>query len=210
MHTLFFEAKSYGCGTICAKGSNTSGLIQHMKTHHIKHYNETMKGSSPESNTNGCQDITSIFQLQEKQRYLGIGDAKELFKTVIALWMIDKGIPFSMVEEKTFGKMFEPLNNKATKIVNVDCKSICEVVMLHGRLAKEATQTEMEGQEVAWTRDHLTGHNDQIYSSVTAQFINANWSYVSCILNLKVFNGTATDEAVYNDRMCCRSFRATT
>jgi hypothetical protein len=61
--------------------------------------------------------------------------------------MIDKGIPFSMVEEKTFCKMFAPLNKKAPEIVNVDCKSICEVVMLHGRLAKEATQIEMEGHE---------------------------------------------------------------
>ncbi len=73
------------CGSICAKGGNTSGLIRHMKTHHIKHCKETMKGSFLESNTNGCQDITSIFQPQEKQRYLGIGDVKELFKTAVAL-----------------------------------------------------------------------------------------------------------------------------
>jgi hypothetical protein len=53
--------------------------------------------------------------------------------------MIDKGIPFSMVEEKTLRKMFEPLNKKAPEIVNVDRKSIYKVVMLHGRLAKEAT-----------------------------------------------------------------------
>jgi hypothetical protein len=83
-----------------------------MKTHNIKHYEETTKGSTLESNTNGCQDITSIFQPQEKQRYLGIGDAKELFKTAIALWIIDKGMPFSMVEEKTFRKMFEPRSKK--------------------------------------------------------------------------------------------------
>jgi hypothetical protein len=152
---LYFEATNYDCGTICAKGGNTSGLIRHMKTQHIKHYDETTKGSSPESNTNGWQDITSIFQLQEKQRYLGIGDAKELFKTAVASRMIDsKGIPFSMIEEKSFRKMFEPLNKKAPEIVNVDCKSICEVVMLHGRLAKEATRIEMEGQEVPWTTDH--------------------------------------------------------
>ncbi len=58
----------------------------------------------------------------------------------------------------------------------MDCKSICEVVMLHGRLAKEATGIEMEGQEVAWTTDHWTGPNDQTYSTVTVQFINANTS----------------------------------
>jgi hypothetical protein len=170
-----------------------------MKTHHIKHYDETTKGSSLESNTNGCQDITAIFQPQEKQRYLGIGGAKELFKTTVALWMFDKGMPFSMVEEKTFCKMFEPLNKKAPEIVNVDCKSIRKVVMLHGRLAKEATRINMEGQEVAWTTDHWTGPNDQTYSTVTAHFINTNWSNALCIFDLKVFKGTTTSEAVYND-----------
>ncbi len=195
---LCFEAKSYDCGTVCSKGGNTFGLIHHMRLHHPKHYDETMKGSLG-SETNGCQDITLIFQPQEKLRYLGIGDAKELFKTAVALWMIDKGIPFSMVEEKTFCKMFEPLNKKAHEIVDVDCKSIRKVVMRHGRLAKQATQIEMEGQEVAWTTDHWTGPNDQTYSTVTVHFISANWSHVSCILDLKVFKGTTMGEAVYND-----------
>jgi hypothetical protein len=86
-----------------------------------------------------------------------------------------------------------------------------EVVMLHGRLAKEATQTEMEGQEVAWTTDYWTGPNDQTYSTVTANFINANWSNVSYILDLKVFMVTTTAEAVYNDiAQVLQSFRATT
>jgi hypothetical protein len=159
-----------------------------------------MKGSLG-SKTNGCQDITLIFQSQEKPRYLGIGDAKELFKTAIALWVIDKGIPFSMVEEKTFCKMFEPLNKKAHEIVNVDCKSIREVVMRHGSLAKQATQIEMERQEVAWTTDHWTELNDQTYWIVTVHFISANWSHVSCILDLKVFKGTTMGEAVYNNIM---------
>ena len=60
-------------------------------------------------------------------------------------------------------------------------------------------QIEMEGQEVAWTTDHWTGPNDQTHSTVTAHFISANWSNVSCILDLKVFKGTTTGEAVYND-----------
>ena len=78
----------------------------------------------------------------------------------------------------------------------MDRKSICEVVMLHGRLAKEAIWIEMEGQEVAWTTDHWTGPNNQTYSTVTAHFINANWSNVSCILDLKVFKGTTMGKAV--------------
>jgi hypothetical protein len=71
--------------------------------------------------------------------------------------------------------------------------------MLHGRLAKEATWIEMEGQEVAWTTDHWTGPNDQTYSTVTVHLINGNWTNVSCILDLKVFKGTTMGEAVNND-----------
>ena len=192
---LCFNAKNYANGTIGLKGGNTSGLIRHMKLYHTKEYNETMKGNLESQ----CQDISLIFQLQEKQRYIGTGDAKELFKTAVSSWMIDKGIPFSMVEEKTFRKMFEPLNKKAAEIVNVDRRSIREVVVRHGRLAEESTQIEMEGQEVVWTTDHWTGPNDQTYSTVFAHFITANWSNVLCILDLKVFKGTTTGEAVYND-----------
>jgi hypothetical protein len=57
----------------------------------------------------------------------------------------------------------------------------------------------MEGQEVVWTTDHWTGPNNQTYSTVTAHFITANWINVSCILDLEVFKGTTTGEAVYND-----------
>jgi hypothetical protein len=83
-----------------------------MKTHHIKHYDELTKGSSLESNTNGCQDIISIFQLQEKQRYLGIGDAKELFKTTLALWVVDKGIPFLWLKRRHSVRCLNPSTRK--------------------------------------------------------------------------------------------------
>jgi hypothetical protein len=209
---LCFEAKNYDCGTICAKGGNTSGFIRHMKTHHIKHYNETMKGSSLESNTNGCQDITLIFHPQEKQRYLGIGDAKELFKTAIASWMIDKGMQFLEVEEKTFRKMFEPLNKKAPKIVNVDRKSTCEVVMLHGRLAKEATQIELEGQEVAWTKNHWTGQkmirHTQQQPRISSTPIGV--MYPASLISKSSWAPPQVKLYIMILRMCCRSFRATT
>ena len=104
-----------------------------------------------------------------------------------------------MVKENTFKKMFEPLNKKAHEIVNVDRKSIREMVMHHGRLAEQATQIEMEGQEGVWTTDHWKGPNYQTYLTVTVHFISANWSPVWCILDLKVFTGTTTGEAVYND-----------
>ena len=74
---------------------------------------------------------------------------KNVFKTAISLWMIDKGMPFSMVEEPTFRNMFDLINQKASVIFNVDRKSIREVVMMQGRLAEAATQIVMAGLEVA-------------------------------------------------------------
>jgi hypothetical protein len=197
---LCFKARKYSAGTICAKGGNTSGLIRHMKIHHMKLYKETMRGTlkvcSQAANT---QAITTLFQPEEKQKHVGTKDAKAVFKTAVASWIIDKGMPFSMVEEPTFRNMFESINQKASVIVNVDRKSICEVVMMQGRLAEAATQIVMAGQEVAWTTDHWTGPNDQTYSTVTAHFINSNWNLESCILDLKVFKGTTSGEAIYND-----------
>ncbi len=52
---------------------------------------------------------------------------------------------------------------------------------------------------MAWTTDHWTGSNDNTYSTLNLHFININWSSVSCILDLKVFKGTTTGEAVHND-----------
>jgi hypothetical protein len=37
-----------------------------------------------------------------KKSLLGTKDAKTLFKTIVALWMINKAIPFSMVEKPIF------------------------------------------------------------------------------------------------------------
>ena len=148
------------------------------------------------SKASNTQAITTLFQPEEKQKHVGTKDAKAVFKTAVASWIIDKGMPFSMVEEPTFGNMFESINQKASVIVNVDCKSIREVVMMQGRLAEAATQIVMAGQEVAWTTDHWTGPNDQTYSTVTAHFINSNWNLESCTLDLKVFKGTTSGEAI--------------
>ena len=156
----------------------------------------TLKVCSQAANT---QAITTLFQPEEKQKHVGTKDEKAVFKIAVALWIIDKGMPFSMVEEPTFRNMFESINQKASVIVNVDRKSISEVVMMQRRLAEAATQIVMAGQEVAWTTDHWTVPNYQTYSTVTAHFINSNWNLESCILDLKVFKGTTTGEAIYND-----------
>ncbi len=46
--------------------------------------------------------------------------------------MNNKGIPFSIVEEKTFRKMFEQLNKEEPKIDNVDHKSIVKLSCFMG------------------------------------------------------------------------------
>ena len=94
---LCFKARNYFAGPICAKGGNTSGLIRHMKIHHIKLYKETMRGTLKVcSQTANTQAITTLFQPEENQKHVGIKDAKTVFKTAVASWMIEKGMPFSI------------------------------------------------------------------------------------------------------------------
>jgi hypothetical protein len=71
--------------------------------------------------------------------------------------------------------------------------------MVLGRLAKAATDIEMTDREMSWTTDHWSGPNDQTYSTLTSHWIDELWEMESCVLDFKVFKGTTTGEAIYND-----------
>ena len=53
--------------------------------------------------------------------------------------------------------------------------------------------------ELSWTTDHWTGPNDTTYSTVTGHLITQDWRMEFPILDFKVFKGTTTCEATYND-----------
>jgi hypothetical protein len=114
-----------------------------------------------------------------------------------------------MFGKKSFRNMFLPMNKKADEIINIDRGAIREHVMEIGRLAVAATEAEMMDQEVLWTTDHWTGPNNQTYTTLTAHWIDELWNIESCMLDFKVFKGTTTGEAIYNDVICAlRKFQS--
>jgi hypothetical protein len=196
---LCFESHCYTRGTVSCKAGNTSGMKRHFMTHHRKEY-EAMQVKKPSSDqAKKAGSINRFYPLQQKDYFFGIEDIKRQFKVAVASWVVQEAVPISMVEAPSFRNMFEPFNKKASEITNVNRHTVREEIMTMGRYAWKATEIEMTGREVAWTTDHWTGPNDETYSTVTSHFINDNWTLESCCLDFKVFTGTTSGEAIYND-----------
>jgi hypothetical protein len=57
----------------------------------------------------------------------------------------------------------------------------------------------MKDCEVLWTTPHWNGPNDDMYSPVTAHFVHENWCLDLFCLDFKVFNGSKSRKAIYED-----------
>ncbi len=75
-----------------------------------------------------------------------------------------------------------------------------EEILTLGALAKRATKQEVGAHEGSWTTGHWTGCDDAIYSTTTFHYIK-KWSLCSIIVDFKVFHGTTSGEAIYNDQV---------
>lgn len=56
-------------------------------------------------------------------------------------------------------------------------------------------------REISYTTDHWTGPSDQTFSTHTAHYIDESWSWnlESCVIDFKVFKGSISGEAIYQD-----------
>ncbi len=197
---LCFEEHAYTRGTVALKSGNTSGLKRHFQTHHRSEFDKTQDTNRKVGVT--AQQSVAIghfFPNKQQEHYLGIQDIKNQFKLAAASWMVQEAVPLSMIEAPTFRKLFEPFNRKSSDITRVGRGAIREQIMTMGRYAWAATQIEMKGREVSWTTDHWTGPNDETYSTVTAHFVTETWVLDSCCLDFKVFKGSTSGEAIYED-----------
>ena len=93
------------------------------------------------------------------------------------------------------------LLTNALQIVNVDGYKIRERIMQLGKYAEDAMQLELKGNRLAWTSDHLTGPNDESYTTVTAHYISDSWKMKSACLDFKVFHGSPSGANIYEDIM---------
>jgi len=51
----------------------------------------------------------------------------------------------------------------------------------------------------SWTNDHWTGSDGLTYSTTTFHYIK-NWRLRSIVIDFKVFHGTTSGEAIFNDQ----------
>jgi hypothetical protein len=95
--------------------------------------------------------------------------------------------------------LFRPFHKEADKITDVPPNRVREEIFSLRALAKRATKLEVGAQKGSWTTNHWTGCNDTTYTTTTFHYIK-NWSLRNIIVDFKVFHGTTSGEAIYNDQ----------
>lgn len=185
------------CGTdISYKGPTTTGLNKHLKFIHHKVYAEMNKQKGACSNgSSSTQSITGFLG-----RKISVEDLKKQLIYRATNWVIDKCVPFTMLESPSFRAMFLPFHAAAHKITTISADRIREEIFNLGTLAKEAADIELALHMGSWTSDHWTGNDDATYTTTTFHTIK-NWKLCSIVVDFKVFHGTTTGEAIYNDQL---------
>ncbi len=113
---------------------------------------------------------------------------------------IEEGIPFCSFEQPLFLGLFTPLNHESGKIVKLQHHQVKDAVIETGDYAMEATKREVHNHNIAWTTDHWTDADKATYTTVTAHWIDEKaWSLRSTVLDFKIFEGSTTDERIYED-----------
>jgi len=96
--------------------------------------------------------------------------------------------------------MFRPFHKDAHLITSISADRVREEIFKLGSLAKKATTIEVAAHKGSWTNDHWTGKDDATYSTTTFHYIK-NWKLCNIVVDFKVFKGTTTGEAIYNDQV---------
>ena len=118
----------------------------------------------------------------------------------ITNWVVAKCMPFTVVESPEFRAMFRPFHQKADEITTISADRVREEIFKLGSLAKEATAIEVDVNKGSWTSDHWTGRDGFTYTTTTFHHVK-NWQIKSIMIDFKVFHGTTTGKAIYNDQL---------
>ena len=180
---------------ISIKGRSTTGLTKHLRYKHREEYESMNDNKADGSQTS----VANIFPKRVKEP--NIQERKMEFIYVVRNFIIEGCHPFSIVENSDFRNLFCPFHKDADKITNVARDRVREEIMSLGGLAIKATKLEVEKHKGSWTTDHWTGMDDATYTTTTFHFIDKDWQLQSQLVDFKVFHGTTTGEAIYNDQV---------
>jgi hypothetical protein len=140
--------------------------------------------------------VVGIFPRKAKD--MSIADIKVEYIHSVTNFIMAESQPFTIVASLEFCSLFCPFHKEADKITDVPPNQVREEIFSLGVLAKRATKLEVGAQKGLWTTDHWMGCNDATYTTTTFHFIK-NWSLRNMIVEFKVFHGTTSGEAIYND-----------
>ena len=185
--------------SISTKGRTTTGLTKHLQYKHREEYEKMNERSvvSMRKDTEGTPSVASIFQKKGKDK--SVADIKMEYLHAVTNFIIAESHAFTSAASFEFRSLFRPFHKDADKITNVTPHKIREQVFSLGALAKRATKLEAGQQRGSWTTDHWTGCDDATYTTTTFHYIK-NWEMRSIIVDFKVFHGTTSGEAIYNDQ----------
>jgi len=99
---------------------------------------------------------------------------KQLFTVAAATCAATNGLPLDLFTRPSFRNMFGAISRTADRVVNISSICLRKEMLTLGLIVEDAVRAELQGKCVSYTSDHWTGLNDEIYTTVTAHFIDTN------------------------------------
>lgn len=176
------------------KGNSTTSMNKHLKAKHRKVLEASRKTSTSSDSQATLSDIWPK-KIKEK--------TPEEFKVELinasTNFVIEKNLAFTIVESPSFRDLFRPFHKDAAQITTITANRVREEIFERGALAKDATMLETADCKGSWTCDHWTGKDGATYTTTTFHYIK-KWILRSIIVDFRVFHGTTSGEAIYNDQ----------
>lgn len=185
------------CGVnIKIRAGTTSSMNKHLSSKHRTKWDEVMNPNPIKSGTQMCMDVLFPKKIKEKTTE----ELREEFTNAATNFVIENCMPFTIVASKAFRNLFIPFHKNADQITKISANRVREAIFERGALAKKATLMEVSRFKGSWTCDHWTGKDGATYTTTTFHYIK-NWSLRSIVVDFKVFHGTTSGEAIYNDQV---------
>ncbi len=192
-------AKCSLCGTdISFRGPSTSGMNKHLKFLHSEEWQELQKSNGKFFDCASSQKSIRHFLVKDDKKTPA--ELKTDLIRTVTNWVIAKCLPFTIVECQFFRAMFCPFHKDAHLITSISADRVREEIFKLGSLAEKVTTIEVAAYKGSWTNDHWTGKDDATYSTTTFHYIK-NWKLCNIVVDFKVFKGTTTGKAIYNDQL---------
>lgn len=174
-------------------------MNRHLKVRHHKVW-EALKNGGLNAGCSSSQQqglINAFFQPMPKEKTQE--EIKAELINAVTNFVIKKSMPFSIVAHPSFRNMFCPFHKEAAIITNISADRVRDEVLKCGNLARRATELEVaRHRRGSWTNDHWTGSDGLTYSTTTFHYIK-NWRLRSIVIDFKVFHGTTSGEAIFNN-----------